>query len=208
MEKKTTKKQTTTTIKKSADKKATLKKTTMETTKKYKPVIVKKEKNVSKNPILGNDELGNLVKIVLAVLVIFLVFYGLTVFITENKKNEPADTGDIVIQYDEILLGTLFEQPASEYYVLANKEDDVYLQAYTTYITSYKSKENSIRVYTTSLDSGFNKNYVAEESHLNTNNLQELKLKGTTLLKIKDKKIVASYEGNAKIIEHLKNLIK
>lgn len=188
--------------------------TTTSSNKKTQPVELKKEnsKNLKKEvrtsaPITAN-EATNLIKIILIVSAIFLIFYGITVIVTKNKKETAPETQDTVIQYDEILLGTLFEQSNSEYYVLVTKSDDEYLTTYTTYLTTYKSKENATRFYTSNLDSGFNKTYIAEESILDTNTLTELKFKESTLLKIKDKKIVSSYEGNVKIIEHLKTLIK
>lgn len=157
--------------------------------------------------LVTNNEMANLVKIVLVIIAIFLIFYGITSIVTKNKSAENQ-TGDVTIQYDEILLGTLFEQPNSEYYVLITKEDDYYTSTYTSLLSMYTTKETAIRFYTANLDNGFNKLYEAEESNTKTNNLQELKFSGSALLKIKDKTIVAAYEGNAQIIEHLNNLLK
>lgn len=226
MEKKTTKKATKTKktelTKNSSSSKATTKgtnkkavpaksnkpkqRTQMVEQKPEKKQVIKKEVKQA-TPITSN-EVTNLIKIVLIVSAVFLIFYGITIIVTKNKKASVPENTDAVIQYDEILLGTLFEQPNSEYYVLVTAADDEYLTTYTTYLSTYKTKENATRFYTSNLDSGFNKTYIAEESFINTNNLAELKFKESTLLKIKDKKIVSSYEGNVKIIEHLKTLIK
>ena len=154
-----------------------------------------------------NNEMAKLVKIVLLITAIFLVFYGITLLVTENKTEETPVT-EATIQYDEILLSSLFEQPNNEYYVLVTKEDDDYLGVYSVYTSKYQSKENKLRLYSANLSSGFNSSYEAEESNLNTTKIEELKLKESTLLKISNKKIVASYEGSTKIIEHLKNISK
>ena len=154
-----------------------------------------------------NNEMVKLVKIVLLITAIFLIFYGITLLVTEKKAEETPVT-EATIQYDEILLSSLFEQPNNEYYVLVTKENDDYLGVYSVYTSKYQSKENKLRLYSANLSNGFNSSYEAEESNLNTTKIEELKLKDSTLLKISNKKIVASYEGSTKIIEHLKNISK
>lgn len=168
--------------------------------------IEKKEKNNEIMPVT-NNEMVKLVKIVLLITAIFLIFYGITILVTDNRKEEQTPT-DVTIQYDEILLSSLFEQPNSEYYVLVTKEDDDYAGVYSVYTSKYQSKENKLRLYTANLSNGFNSSYEAEESNINITKIEELKLKDSTLLKISNKKIVAAYEGSTKIIEHLKSISK
>lgn len=165
----------------------------------------KKEKKETTVPVT-NNEMVNLIKIVLIVTAIFLIFYGITTLVTDKNSNNDTNPADVTIQYDEILLGTLFEQSNSEYYVLVTTEDDYYVATYSGLVSSYKAKENSLRVYTSNLDNGFNKSYKAEETKI-SNDLKELKLTGSTLLKIKDKNIVASYQGTD-ITDHLNSLLK
>ena len=177
---------------------------------KKEAVKVEKVKVEEKNKEImptTNNEMVKLVKIVLLITAIFLIFYGITLLVTEKKAEETPVT-EATIQYDEILLSSLFEQPNNEYYVLVTKEDDDYLGVYSVYTSKYQSKENKLRLYSANLSSGFNSSYEAEESNLNTTKIEELKLKDSTLLKISNKKIVASYEGSTKIIEHLKNISK
>ena len=180
----------------------------------------KKEKNTVLNsksnfptkkgePVLKtNDEMLNLIKIILAIVAISLIFYGITTIVTKNNKKDNGLTEEVNIQYDEILVGTLFEQPNSEYYVLVVKDDDYYYSAYTSLLSVYTTKEKSIRVYTADLTNAFNKTYQAEESNIKTTDLQQLKFSDSTLIKIKDKKIVAGYEGSTDIITHLNSLLK
>lgn len=172
---------------------------------KKEKVEAKKVKEETKAPVT-NNEMVNLIKIVLIVTAIFLIFYGITTLVTDKNSNNDTNTEDVVIQYDEILLGTLFEQSNSEYYVLVTTEEDYNAQTYSSLVSSYKAKENSLRIYTSNLDNGFNKSYKAEENKI-SNNLKELKLKGSTLLKIKDKNIIASYQGN-EVMNHLNSLLK
>ena len=112
----------------------------------------------------------------------------------------------MVIQYDEILMGRIFVQNNNEYYVLIiDKEDE---NNYQTYLTSYKEKENALRFYTVDLGNAFNKNYKADTSKLDTSEIKELKVKETTLVRIKERKIEESFEGKTKVIEKLGELIK
>jgi len=170
-----------------------------------KKQVYKKINNESNAPVTSN-EMANLIKIVLAVTAVFLIFYGITTLVTDKEDETGTDSGEVTIQYDEILLGTLFEQSNSEYYVLVTTEDDLYASTYSSLLSTYTAKENAIRVYNANLDNGFNKSYKSEEANI-SNNLKELKLTGSTLLKIKDKTIVASYQGNTEIIDHLNSLL-
>ena len=186
------------------------KKETKKVENKKEVVKIEKAKVEEKNKEImptTNNEMVKLVKIVLLITAIFLIFYGITLLVTEKKAEETSVT-EATIQYDEILLSSLFEQPNNEYYVLVTKEDDDYLGVYSVYTSKYQSKENKLRLYSANLSNGFNSSYEAEESNLNTTKIEELKLKDSTLLKISNKKIVAAYEGSTNIIEHLKSISK
>lgn len=185
--------------------KTTAKKVNAKKEVKKEKVEVKETKKETKT-LVNSNEMVNLIKIILIVTAIFLIFYGITTLVADKNSNNDTNPEDVVIQYDEILLGTLFEQSNSEYYVLVTTEDDYNVQTYSSLVSSYKAKENALKVYTSNLDNGFNKSYKAEETKI-SNNLQELKLKGSTLLKIKEKNIVSSYEGND-IMSHLNSLLK
>lgn len=169
---------------------------------------IKKEKfKNEESVVITGNEISNLVKIVLIIVAVFLIFYGITSLVTDKKSKNDPETGEVTIQYDEILFGTLFEQPNSEYFVLVTKEDDHYNVTYENLLSMYSYVENAIRVYKINLDDGFNKSYEAEESNI-TNELSQLKLSGATLLKIQNKQIVASYEGKTEIVEQLNSLLK
>ena len=159
----------------------------------------------------SGEEIGKLIKIVIIIVMVFGLFSVITHFV--NKKNDGSNNDnnkkeEIIINYDKILISDLLNQSAKEYYVLVSKEKDAYLNVYSSYFNLYKNKESALHVFSANLDDIFNANFVAEESNLNTNNISDIKFKKTTLVKIKDNKIVISYEGSEKIIEHLKQIIK
>ena len=81
-----------------------------------------KKKTNKKN----TDELTRLIQIVLIILVLFAGFYLLTYFLKENKsyKYENGNKTPAVIQYDEILAGTILSQNNDDYYVLVIDKDD------------------------------------------------------------------------------------
>lgn len=158
----------------------------------------------------NDNTVKNLVKIIIILAAAFILFYVITYFVTKhNKKYNWENSGESsVIQYEKIMFGTLFSQTDSEYYALAVANSSDNKDIYDTYIAMYKDKDNALSFYTIDLDSDFNKSYIAEESKLDTSDLKELKVKGTTLFKIKDSKIIECIESNEQIIEKLKELIK
>lgn len=121
------------------------------------------------------------------------IFYGITLLVIDRKDNSKVDDNNYsVIQYDEILVGNLFQQTENEYYVLATTENDKASNDYKANLETYSSYEKAIKTYRIDLDSGFNKTYVADQSNFET----EFPIFSTsTLLKIKDQKIEEIYEG-------------
>lgn len=139
------------------------------------------------------------IKMIGIVILICMIFYGLTVLITNNQKEEQLlENEEIKIQYDEILIGSIYNQKENEYYVLAELSSD-YLTLNSS-IRNYSSKENSLKIYIANLDDGFNKKYLGENSDFTK---KYPIFKESTLLKIKDGQIVEYYEGTDAIQKHL-----
>jgi hypothetical protein len=152
-----------------------------------------RKKTVSK----GTDS-GNLVKIILIIVMIFGLFYLLTYYIDKKKKNnEETGTNYIpYIQYNEILIGSLLNQSASDYYVLiASKED--YRSTYASLISSYNADN---KFYYAFLDNGFNRSFINDESNTNAENINDFKVNGLTLVKVSSGRIIESYEKTESIL--------
>lgn len=159
----------------------------------------------------GNDNtVQNLIKIILIIAAAFVLFYMITYFVTKHNKKYSWENNNesSIIQYDKIMFGTLFSQGADEYYALEVADSNDNKDIYDTYIAMYKDKDEALSFYTIDLDSAFNKKYLSENSNLETNDLNELKVKETTLFKIKNSKIIEHIEGNEQIIEKFKSLVK
>lgn len=164
-----------------------------------------KAKTVKKNYDNGT-EVSKLVELVIIVTIIFVIFYGITVLVNKKEENSSNNNSQTVsVQYDEILISNILIQPNDEYYVMIYDIDDYDGIVYNSYLQLYKQKEEALRYYTAQLDNIFNKIFKSEESNLNISNIKQLKIKGSTLLKIRKGKIIAYYEGD-KIIEHLKEI--
>ena len=212
----------TTTTKKVAPKieKASTIKEVVEQPKKEEKVEVKKtatpikEVNVAK-PINNDEEFsGNEIRklliIIGAVCAVMLSFYFITEFVLKHKKDDDKTDKtktEAIIQYEEILMGELFNKGTDEYYVLAYVKDEPYMNLYNDYIKTYNGKEGHKKIYKVDLSNDFNKGYVADEAYLEGGDITKIKVTGTTLIKVIDNKVSYSYQTMEKISDKLQRLI-
>ena len=74
----------------------------------------KNRRNVPKKINYDNDnQLISLFKIIGVLVIIFGLFYGLTVWRTMDKTKNDDKEKETEIQYDEILIGTIMNQTAN-----------------------------------------------------------------------------------------------
>ncbi len=167
-----------------------------------------KNKKESASVAVNSDEMGKLVRIILVLIVIVVAFYGLTVIITKFQKTSIPDRNKnivpAVIQYDEILIGTILNQTRDEYYVLIQKDDDQYQTLTSYYLQRYNSNSKSLKVYISNINSVYNQFYISETSNIKTNNINEFRVSTITLIKVKNHEIVEAYEG----LEEIENAFK
>ncbi len=154
-----------------------------------------------------DDEVKKLIKIFAFILILFGVFYSLTLFLTKPKEL-PKEEQEIEILYDEILLSQIFNQKKDVYYVLVLFDGDYYGNVYKQYFEKFRGRDDYIDYYKVNINDGFNYKFISEESKLDSKNVSSLKFKESTLLKIENKRIVSSFEGFEKIINHLEQLVK
>ena len=152
------------------------------------------------------DELGKLIKLVIIVTIIVLLFYGITYLV--NKEKDTTDTPvKTEIQYDNILIGNILTQPNDEYYVMIYDDNDYNSKVYEMYLSMYEDKEDAIRYYTADLTNPLNSSFVSDESNFEIEDISDLKVSTSVLLKIKDKKIESVYVGD-KLKQHLEDISK
>ena len=143
----------------------------------------------------SDNEIYNFVKIILIVLIIFSVLYIVVgVFVTKEidlfNKNDNNVTENNV--NNKILAVSTFSQKEEEYYVyfydFANSNSSVE--------SIFTSKLSDYKIYRVNVKDDFNKNYVTEESgNRNAKNLEQLKVKEDTLIKIVNDQIEEYYES-------------
>ena len=172
-----------------------------------------KETSKKKKSNLSNNEFVKLLQLILIVTGIFLAFYLVTWLFTdnsdENKKEEEKP--EVSIQYDEILMSNLLKQKDLEYYVLAYDAEDKYYDSYNMYIHTYSTQKDAKRVYTSILSNGFNKKFYdkeLKESVIDAADISKLKLKDTSLIRVRRGTIRNVYEGHEEIINFLSTLGK
>lgn len=175
----------------------------------------KTNKNKSKkknNSIFSSDnEMAKLILLIIIVALAFGIFYVITLFVVKKDKTEPTteQTTEAVIQYQKILVSNIFSQNPEEYYVLAYTSNDEYVEAYKNNLTYYTmAVDNSVPYYFIELDNSLNKSFIAEKSKLNVTNSQDIRFSQTTLLRIKEGKIISTYEGKDNITGKLDRMTK
>ena len=172
-----------------------------------------KETSKKKKSNLSNNEFVKLLQLILIVTGIFLAFYLVTWLFTDNsdKNEKEEEKPEVSIQYDEILMSNLLKQKDLEYYVLAYDAEDKYYDSYNMYINTYSTQKDAKRVYTSVLSNGFNKKFYdkeLKESVIDAADISKLKLKDTSLIRVRRGTIRNVYEGHEEIINFLSTLGK
>ena len=146
----------------------------------------KKEKYYSEEQM----EIRSFIKILLILIIIFLALYVFTIKFVDKKKKMQRTNNKGQIQYSEIIIGQMLNREDKEYYVLVFDSEDVNNAYLLNKASSYKSSLNALPLYTADLNLVFNKKYFAENSNYKEDSIENITFKGTTLVKVKNGKIV------------------
>ena len=174
------------------------------------------KKNISKKKnqsIFSSDnEMAKLILLIIIVALAFAIFYIITLFVIkkdEQKTENNEETTEATIQYQKILVSNILSQKDNEYYVLVYTENDPYYDAYENYLLYYEmAKEDAVPYYYVELNNAFNKKFINEKSNLKVEKAEEFKFSETTLLRIKDGKVISTYEGKDSITGKLGRMTK
>ena len=165
---------------------------------------IKKREQKRKEELLQTLEVDanikNLVINFLIVLIVFGMFYYITILIA--KRNEGLNTIEketipTTIQYKEIIAGETFNRPDKEYYVLFYDFEGPNAAYYNTLL-----EESNEKIYTVDLNKNFNSIYISENTNKNVQKASDLKVKEDTLIKIIDRKNVSYFEGELTEIKY------
>jgi len=133
------------------------------------------------------------IKISVGVLIVFvLVLLGSKLAMGEIKLGKKSNNEEKVtkIDYQEIIVGEMFNRKNNEYYVLAYNFSDSYASYYKSLINNYQLS-SSMPFYIVDLDKKINIEYASNSLNINE----------PTLIKISDSKITDKIVGKDNIID-------
>ncbi len=167
-------------------------------TNKTKKDVKKEIENMSSGV---TTDIYSIIRIVFWVMVFFAVFYLITLYVVGDgvKKTEEPET---VIQYQEILAGSSFALNDSEYYVVYYDFTDSELSNLASSVSTYLYAGTK-RLYVVDMSNVLNKNYEKEKSNKKVEKIEDLAIKGPTLIRFKDGKVNKYIEGSDNIVTEL-----
>ena len=164
----------------------------------------KRERNKNKND--GSEDLAlkpfliNLFSVLLFIGLVYLGVLGLKALgLFEAGYTKPTKEAT-KIDYEYILLGTVFGRNEKDYYVVFD-DYDKNENSYTDTVIKDGAK---IPVYKVDLSKGENKACISDKGNSKATNDNELKINGLTLIRITKGKISKYVEGSDKIEELFK----
>lgn len=163
---------------------------------------MKNKKDSKKEIINEKNEIKNLVLLVLCVTIIFFMFYGLTLLIMK-KDNGIKNTNKI--DFNQILISHLLNQPDKNYYVLVTIENDQNNNTYDSLKEEYYKKENHKMIYNANLNDPLNKLFVGDTTSLE-GNILDFRFDKSTLVEIEDGIVKGIYEGSTDILAKLNDI--
>ena len=149
-------------------------------------------------------EIRSFFKILFGLVIIIGLFYFLTVFVVNKDDKFKRTNNKGEVQYKSIMLGTLLNRSDNEYYVLAFDSLDKSNSYILSTASAYLSNTKNLPLYTADLSLEFNKAFISDKSSYTIDSVEDLKLSGTTLIKVKNQKIVKFITDLSLINEELK----
>ena len=166
----------------------------------------KKEEQKIKLDVKGSadsEQISKVIKYLIIVVIIFVGVYFLTDYITNHSSNSnyKKQVGEATIQNDKILAGSTFNKSDDEYYVLFY--DVTGNSTYTDLYSTYKEKEDHLPIYYVDIKEGLNSKFIGEDVNEEPSDISELKVNGTTLIKISNKEVEEFITNEDEIKEKL-----
>ena len=171
----------------------------------------KQKKEVKKLIKIENEENKVVKKFIIVLLVVVVCVVAIYLFTRAfvskdlfNNKKSNNNTTETSFNYDITILGSAFNRPYDEYYVIAYKKSDEQANYFSTIIQTYNQKENHIKIYMADLDDYMNKSYYDKDNvNKNATKASELKVGDYTLIKFNKGKIAKYIEGKDNIVKEL-----
>lgn len=166
---------------------------------------MKKQRKISYQTEEQKEMMHFLIVLAIVVVLVCGVYFISKLFIMDQSLFEPNYQAGVV-NSNRAIVGTIFNRPETEYYVLAYDETDDQAVYYSALSTKYTSKQSgALKVYHVDLNNELNKCYYVGEgdSNKNAKSVADIKLKDLTLIKIKNGTIEKYLEGITAIEKEL-----
>jgi len=188
-----------------ANKKNNKTKKTKNNIKVIKKPIKKETKKIENNKLDG--EIISFIKIAIGVGLVVLVVFGATISMNKlgvfDEGYTKPERGEIIISYEDATIGTIFNRPDTEYYVVFDNFTENPNQYLTSILFRYSSIEDGLPIYRVDMSNGFNTKYAGEQGNPSAQKVEDVKINGVTLIKIVNGKNVKYIEGTTNIENEL-----
>ena len=188
-----------------ANKKNNKTKKTKNNIKVIKKPIKKETKKIENNKLDG--EILSFIKIALGVGVVVLIVFGATILMNKlgvfDEGYTKPERGEIIISYEDATVGTIFNRPDTEYYVVFDDFTENPNQYLTSILFRYRNEEETLPIYKVDMSNGFNTKYAGEQGNPSAQKVEDVKINGVTLIKIVNGKNVKYIEGTTNIENEL-----
>lgn len=188
-----------------ANKKNNKTKKTKNNIKVIKKPIKKETKKIENNKLDG--EILSFIKIALGVGVVVLIVFGATILMNKlgvfDEGYTKPERGEIIISYEDATVGTIFNRPDTEYYVVFDDFTENPNQYLTSILFRYSNEEETLPIYKVDMSNGFNTKYAGEQGNPSAQKVEDIKINGVTLIKIINGKNVKYIEGTTNIENEL-----
>ena len=188
-----------------ANKKNNKTKKTKNNIKVIKKPIKKETKKIENNKLDG--EIISFIKIAIGVGLVVLVVFGATISMNKlgvfDEGYTKPERGEIIISYEDATVGTIFNRPDTEYYVVFDNFTENPNQYLTSILFRYSSIEDGLPIYRVDMSNGFNTKYAGEQGNPSAQKVEDVKINGVTLIKIVNGKNVKYIEGTTNIENEL-----
>ena len=188
-----------------ANKKNNKSKKTKNNIKVIKKPIKKETKKIENNKLDG--EILSFIKIALGVGLVVLIVFGATILMNKlgvfDEGYTKPERGEIIISYEDATVGTIFNRPDTEYYVVFDDFTENPNQYLTSILFRYSNEEKTLPIYKVDMSNGFNTKYAGEQGNPSAQKVEDIKINGVTLIKIVNGKNVKYIEGTTNIENEL-----
>ena len=163
-----------------ANKKNNKTKKTKNNIKVIKKPIKKETKKIENNKLDG--EILSFIKIALGVGVVVLIVFGATILMNKlgvfDEGYTKPERGEIIISYEDATVGTIFNRPDAEYYVIFDDFTENPNQYLTSILFRYSNEEETLPIYKVDMSNGFNTKYAGEQGNPSAQKVEDIKING------------------------------